>query len=148
MTLLVDTSVLVDHLRGHLAARALLEGGLAAGEVHASEVTRLEVLAGMRHREEAATRRLLSSLRWHPLDDAVAERAGELGRACLPSHRGIDAADLAIAATATLLGAPLLTLNLRRPCSRTSRGPADARSRAASPDRCASGWRPGRHRVP
>lgn len=113
MTLLVDTSVLVDHLRGHRAARAVLDEGLAGGEVHASEVTRLEVLAGMRRREEAATRRLLSSLRWHPLDDTVAERAGELGRAWLPSHGGIDAADLAIAATAVLLEARLLTLNVR-----------------------------------
>jgi len=52
-------------------------------------------------------------IRWHPVDEQVAARAGELGRTWLPSHRSIDSADLAIAPTALLLGADLLTLNLR-----------------------------------
>lgn len=43
----------------------------------------------------------------------MAEEAGALGRQWLPSHRGIDGADLAIAATAILLDAELLTLNVR-----------------------------------
>ena len=40
-------------------------------------------------------------------------KAGGLGRSWLTSHRGIDSADLAIAATAILLDARLLTLNVR-----------------------------------
>ncbi|MBA2729257.1 MAG: hypothetical protein H0U48_00665 [Euzebyaceae bacterium] len=43
----------------------------------------------------------------------MAEKAGELGRAWLSSHRGIDSADLAIAATAFRLDARLLTINVR-----------------------------------
>lgn len=113
MTVLVDTSVLIDYLRGHEDAAQLLESERAAGLVHASEITRLEVLAGMRVAEEGQTRSLLSIFAWHAVDAVIAEKAGELGRAWLPSHRGIDAADLAIAATTVLLDARLLTMNVR-----------------------------------
>lgn len=113
MSVLVDTTILIDYLRGHQGAGDLLEEERAAGALHASEITRLEVLAGMRTTEENETRLLLSTLRWHPVDAEVAEKAGELGRAWLPSRRGIDGADLATAATAILLDARLLTRNVR-----------------------------------
>lgn len=113
MTVVVDTSILIDHLQGTVATARVLESERAAGPLHASEITRLEVLAGMREEEEDRTRSTLSGLRWHPVDAEVAEKAGELGRAWLPSHHGLDAADLAIAATAMLLEARLLTLNVR-----------------------------------
>lgn len=113
MKALVDTSVLIDYLRGQGRARELLHDERAAGALNASEITRLEVLAGMRQAEEDRTRLLLSSLVWHPVDTQVAEQAGALGRTWLPTHRAIDGADLAIAATAILLGARLLTLNVR-----------------------------------
>ncbi|MFT4230201.1 MAG: type II toxin-antitoxin system VapC family toxin [Microbacterium sp.] len=113
MSVLVDTSVLVDVLRGEPAAAELLREARMAGPLHASEVTRLEVLAGMRPREEAATRGLLAVLTWHPLDERVADIAGALGWRWLPSHRGIDSADLAIAATAVVLDARLLTRNVK-----------------------------------
>lgn len=43
----------------------------------------------------------------------MAEAAGSLGRTWSASHSGIDGADLAIAATAILIVARLLTLNVR-----------------------------------
>lgn len=113
MTALVDTSVLIDYLRGDQGAAELLERERVAAPLHASEITRLEVLAGMRVGEERATRSLLSSLTWHPVDSDVAEEAGRLGRRWLPTHRGIDGADLAIAATAIRTGSRLLTCNVR-----------------------------------
>ena len=67
----------------------------------------------MRRAEEQDTRELLSTFVWHAVDATVAEKAGELGRRWLPSHQGIDGADLAIAATALLLDARLLTMNIR-----------------------------------
>jgi predicted nucleic acid-binding protein len=110
---LVDTSILIDYLRGDADAGKLLERERAAGELHASEITRLEILAGMRPAEEDATRALLSTLVWHPLDVEIAEEAGSLGRRWLPSHHTIDSADLAIAATAIRTGTELLTRNVR-----------------------------------
>jgi predicted nucleic acid-binding protein len=113
MTALVDTSVLIDYLRGHPGAVQVLEDERRSAPLHASEISRLEVLAGIRKREERATRLLLSTLTWHPVDALIAEEAGALGRQWLPSHRGIDTADLAIAATAVLTGSRLVTRNIR-----------------------------------
>lgn len=113
MTTVVDTSILIDVLRGESAARDALRAGRQAGPLHASEVTRLEVLAGMRTGEEVATRALFEALTWHPLDVGIAEVAGSLGRRWLPAHRGIDSADLAIAATAIVLDARLYTRNVK-----------------------------------
>ncbi len=113
MTALVDTSVLIDYLRGNRGAGVLLERERAAAPLHASEMTRLEILAGMRPAEEAGTRSLLETLIWHPVDAEVAEEAGELGRRWLPGHHTIDGADLAIAATAIRTGSRLLTQNVR-----------------------------------
>jgi predicted nucleic acid-binding protein len=67
----------------------------------------------MRPAEEDATRSLLSVLVWHPVDTEIAEEAGALGRRWLPSHQGIDSADLAIAATALRADTRLLTRNVR-----------------------------------
>lgn len=112
MTALVDTSILIDYLRGRTAAAELLERERRAAPLHSSEMVRLEVLAGMRVEEEARTRMLLSTLIWHPVDAAVAEEAGESGRRWLPGQHTIDGADLAIAATVVRTGSRLLTLNV------------------------------------
>ena len=113
MSALVDTSILIDYLRGHAGAGDLLERERAADVLHASEITRIEVLAGMRPAAEDDTRALLSTLVWHPVDADIAEEAGALGRQWLPSHHTIDSADLAIAATAVRTDARLLTRNVR-----------------------------------
>ena len=110
MKTLVDTSVMIDVLRGDQAAVAFLA---ACDEVHASEISRVEVLTGMRAAaEKAPTRRLLSLFAWHPLDDETAQMAGELGRQYRRSH-GLDVADLVIAATAVRLDARMATRNVK-----------------------------------
>ena len=97
MTTLVEASVLVDFLRGHPRAGAVLDRERAEAPLHASDMSRVEVLAGMRPEEEPATHALLSALTWHPLDIDVAEEAGVVWREWLPSHRSIDGADLVVA---------------------------------------------------
>lgn len=113
MTVVVDTSVIIDVLRGDGAAASVLREARARGPLHASEITRVEVLAGVRPGEESATRGLLGVFVWHPLDEALAEDAAELGRRWLPGNRGIDSADLVIAATAIAVGGVLLTRNVK-----------------------------------
>ena len=114
MTIVIDTSVLIDHLQGDEASRDALRSAAVAGErLTASVLTRVEVLAGMRTTEEAATRRLLASLDWVEVDDGLAERAGDLASRYLRSHPGIDPVDYVIAATVQRLDARLWTRNVR-----------------------------------
>jgi hypothetical protein len=56
---------------------------------------------------------MFALITWIPVDEAIANRAGELGRHWRRSHPGIGVPDLAIAATAELLEAELATLNLK-----------------------------------
>ena len=114
MTLLLDTSVLIDHLRGNRAARRALAGAVEEGaRLAASVVVKVEVLAGMPPAEEQKTRRLLDALDWIHVDDDIAERAGLLANRYLPSHPGVDPVDHIIAATVELHDAVLWTRNIK-----------------------------------
>src|SRR5439155_16134775 len=99
VTVVADTSVLVDHLRGDSRALDLLSSAFGSGErVAASVLTRLEILAGMRSTEELSTEALLDLIDWIPVDMTIADRAGRLGRQYLSSPPGVDPTDLVIAA--------------------------------------------------
>ncbi len=112
MTVVVDTSVLVDHLRGDDRARRVLSERARAGDaLSASVLTKVELLAGMRAEEEERTRQLLEILDWREVDDELAERAGALASRFLLSHPGVEVVDYVIAATVERLGAELLTRN-------------------------------------
>ncbi len=114
MTTVVDTSVLIDHLREDDRAHAALRQARKIDQrVSASVLTKVEILAGMRPSERERTRRLLDSIEWLEVDDDLAERAGDLAARYLRSHPGIEAVDYVIAATVQRLGAFLLTRNLK-----------------------------------
>ena len=111
MTRVLDTAVLIDVLRGDEAAVGFLAG--LEGVPLCSEITRIEILRGLRSAERQAASSLLNEIDWAPVDERIAIRAGELGRSWRDSHPGIDTADLAIAATAELSGRLLATTNLK-----------------------------------
>jgi predicted nucleic acid-binding protein len=106
-----DTTIVIDLLRGHPPAVAYADQLLAPPSC--SEITRVEVMRGVRNGERRSTERLLATFGWIAVDEAVARAAGELGRASRRSDQGIATADLVIAATATLSGLKLVTLNAR-----------------------------------
>ena len=106
----LDTTVLIDVLRGDETARRWL-GGL--DEVPTcSEVCRIEVIRGLRSAERSAAEVLFAGLDWAEVTEPIARLAGELGRRHRASH-GLAVADLVVAATAQHLGAALATHNLR-----------------------------------
>lgn len=112
MSAVLDTTVLIDVLRGHAAAVNYL---LALEDVPVcSEVSRVEVLRGLRSAERKPAEQLFQRLRWAEVDESVARTAGELGRGLRRSHTGIGVADLIIAATAERVGLPLATTNVRQ----------------------------------
>lgn len=112
--MVVDSSVLIDHLRGYMPARDVLNGRVAQGdELWGVVIARAEVLAGMRDREQPRTLELLDQLRWLEIDVELADAAGALARTFWRSHPGLQLADCLIAAGTERLGATLLTQNVR-----------------------------------
>jgi predicted nucleic acid-binding protein len=111
MSVLVDSDVLVDYLRGLPAAGRYVDG--LAVTPTCSEVTRVEVLRGMRAHERRVTERFLATIRWVGVDREISTLAGDLGRRFRRSHGALGVADLFIAATSEQLGFPLATLNVR-----------------------------------
>lgn len=108
--IVLDTSVLIDILRGDEGA---VRFATSVTEVPAcSEITRVEVIRGLRSTDRRPTERLFAALRWVPVDEAVARRAGEFGRSYRRSH-GLSTPDLVIAATTDVLQAQLATANTR-----------------------------------
>jgi len=99
--LLVDTDVLVDHLR---TGRGLGEVG---SRLNYSVVSRAELYAG-RATEETVVARMLAPLRELEVDRAVAEQGGRVRRAT-----GLALPDALIAATALRYGLVVLTRNRR-----------------------------------
>ncbi|MEX0753634.1 MAG: type II toxin-antitoxin system VapC family toxin [Actinomycetota bacterium] len=112
MSTVLDSTVVIDVLRGSPEA---LEYLTSLSQVPVcSEITRVEIIRGLRSRERGATERLFHTLRWEPVGEVVARAAGEFGREYRRSHPGISSADLLIAATASQLGLKVATTNVRR----------------------------------
>jgi len=98
---LVDTDILVDHLRGQRRLQP------AADSYAYSVITRTELFAG-RATDEDNVRALLAPMREIVVDRVIAERAGALRRTL-----AILTPDALIAATALELDVPLMTRNRR-----------------------------------
>lgn len=111
--ILVDTDVLIAHLRGIEDARAWLHLARKQGPLTTSVVSIAELTGGMRSTERREVWALLSVVRPEPVTEVIGRRAGELMRRYRRSHPGIGIADYLIAATAEHRGAALATLNVR-----------------------------------
>ncbi len=113
MGLLLDTTVLIDALRGREAAGRLrgLHAGRSVPYVCAINVE--EVWRGARPGEGEAIGRLLGALRVAPLGRAEGERAGRWRAELAASGKTLSQADCLIAAAAHGVGARLATGNPR-----------------------------------
>ena len=112
--ILVDSDVLIAHLRGErVATDWLLDARRTTGPLATSAVSVVEVAGGMRSQERREVGRLFASLRTFPVNERVAWRAAELMRTYRRSHNGISLGDYLVAATAETEGCELATLNVR-----------------------------------
>jgi predicted nucleic acid-binding protein len=112
--MLVDSDVLMAHLRGVDAAREwLLSARRTHGRLSISVVSLVDVAGGMRSPERREVARLLASLRPVPVSERVAWTAASLIRTYRRSHRSIGLGDYLVAASAQTEGLQLATLNVR-----------------------------------
>lgn len=108
---LLDTNILIFALRRNMAALELLERLRQRDDASISVVTRAEILAGMRPREETITLALLNSLRNLPVTDAVADQAGRLIYRLARNGIQLSFPDALIAATAIVHDLAIITTN-------------------------------------
>lgn len=111
---LLDTTVLVDQLRGMRAVRERLLGLLAGGHtLGTSCVNVAELERGLREQERKAARHLVGRLRYLETTREAARRAGRYQAELQRSGRTIETPDALVAGTARAHGAILLTRNTR-----------------------------------
>ncbi len=108
-SLLLDTDILINLLRGNVAARDFIANNLEENELLCSVISVAEIWAGMRPHEELATRRLVDSLKIVDVNQTMAMKAGSF-KGATKSH-SLELDDCMIAATAFCTGATLATGN-------------------------------------
>ncbi|MCV7192778.1 type II toxin-antitoxin system VapC family toxin [Mycolicibacterium brumae] len=110
---LVDSDVLIAHLRGVAPARDWLLAARAEGPLAISVVSITELIGGMVSAERREVWRLLATFRAEPVTEIIARRAGDFMREYRRSHTGIGLGDYLIAATADINGYEPATFNVR-----------------------------------
>lgn len=117
MSLLLETSVLVDVLRGRADVAARMREHRPS-ELAVCSVVRAELLAGAERRDDGGATRLgveamLAPFVSHPFDDAAADRFAPLKALLERTGLPVGTNDLLIAAIAVARGLTVVTANLR-----------------------------------
>ncbi len=112
-TVLIDTDVAIDFLRGEPYARDLLLPLWDLSRAYMSVLTIYELYAGMKEKEREPTNDFIGACLIEPVTQEIAAKGGEW-RA---SYRGkgitLTAVDCLIASTALLQGHKIATRNVR-----------------------------------
>ena len=109
---LLDTTVLIDLLRGRPGAQRRLLALRAAGDTgHVCAINVEETARGLRPTEHPAAQRLFAGLRLVALGAAEGWQAGEWRKAFASRGRTLAQADCLVAAAARSIGARLATGN-------------------------------------
>jgi predicted nucleic acid-binding protein len=113
---ILDTTVLVDILRGNEAVSDVMDRIDGPAVPRVSAVTVMELVEGAEYgdraeAERAAIRSILAELEQVPFNGDCAVVAGEISAALLAAGERIDPADVMIAATARSNDLPVVTGN-------------------------------------
>jgi len=111
--LLLDSNVLILHLRKRGSASDFLLQWGEEENLCISVVTRAEIIAGMRPREEGFTMELLEAMPSESVTPPVADRAGQLIYSLARNGVQLSFPDALIAATALEHDLTLVTTNAR-----------------------------------
>jgi len=108
-TLLFDTDVLIDYLRGNHQAKSYIDA--VQDKICISAITVAELYAGVRQGQEHDTlATFITTFDVISLNESIAKQGGLYRNQYQPSH-GTGLADALIAATATEINAQMVTLN-------------------------------------
>jgi hypothetical protein len=110
--LVLDSTVLIDALRGKPAAAKIAQLRRTGIEPWVCTISVEEIWRGLRPLEEPAVRRLFSALRLAPLGLPEGIRAGSWRREFAERGVTLHQADCLIAAAASGIGASLATANV------------------------------------
>lgn len=110
--LLLDSTVLIDALRGRPAAARLMGLRRTGTEPWVCAISIEEIWRGLRPDEEPVVRRLVNGLRLAPLGATEGIRAGTWRREFAEQGVTLRQADCLIAAAAVGIGANLATANV------------------------------------
>jgi predicted nucleic acid-binding protein len=112
--ILLDTTVVIDLLRGRAAALRRLTALRQANDTpYVCAINVEETVRGLKTREEAPARALFEGLRVAPLGAAEGRRAGEWRREFARRGRTLAQADCLVGAAALSVGGRLATGNPR-----------------------------------
>lgn len=112
-SLLIDSDVLIDHLRKEKKAIHFLTSEIEIKSLlFTSVINRVEILAGMRTGEEEIINNLFEIIIPIDVDVTIADRTGEYLRKFSKSH-GLNIGDAIIAATAKEMELKLITRNIK-----------------------------------
>jgi predicted nucleic acid-binding protein len=114
VTILLDTSVIVDALRGRRGRRELLRGLLEQGhELACCAINVAEVYSGMRPHEVEATTEFVNGLEYVEISREAARDAGELKMEFQRKGTALSLPDAIVGAIALRGGLTLATDNVR-----------------------------------
>jgi predicted nucleic acid-binding protein len=109
----LDTTVLIDALRGRSAAHRVISLRRSGDTPVTSPINVEEVFRGLFPREEPVARQLFTGLRVIPISAVEGERAGRWRREHARRGVTLSQADCLVAATALTVGARLATGNVK-----------------------------------
>jgi len=110
-SILIDTDVLINFLRGREKARDFLASVIGEADLCCSVISVAEIHAGVKGHEQARTAELLDSLTIIDVTRDIAEKAGAYKR--IMRAQGLELDDCLIAATAFARHAVLATGNAK-----------------------------------
>ena len=108
---LIDTDVIIDHLRGIPDAQDFLENVMGKSDCFLSTITIAELYVGVREgKERKILDQFINEFQVATIDAKTAQQSGIYRRDYGKSH-GVGLADAIIAATAMIMDLSLVTLN-------------------------------------
>ena len=111
MRLVLDSTVLIDALRGYPATDRIRSLRRSGAQLWVCPISIEEIWRGLREGEEQAAARLINALRIAPIDRTAAMMAGEWRREYAKAGSTLHQADCLIAASTLRIGGRLATGN-------------------------------------